>query len=66
VVWLPQPAEHDFAAAGSYLSPILMRKVVTATVAQLERAKNVEFKAKDILRASGLPLLPETNPDVKK
>jgi hypothetical protein len=43
-----------------------MRKVVTATVAQLERAKNVEFKAKDILRASGLPLLPETNPDVKK
>ncbi|MDP9027482.1 MAG: hypothetical protein M3N46_07975 [Actinomycetota bacterium] len=63
---MPEPAGHDFTAARSYLSLILRRKVAKTTAAKLARAHTVSFKAKDILRASELPLLPETNPDVKK
>ena len=64
--WQSQPAAHDFAAAASYLALVLGKKDVIAAVAKLERADTVVFKAKDILRSSGLPLLPATNPDVKK
>lgn len=64
--WRAQPAEHDFAAAASYLALILERKDVEAALLKLRQVDNVVFKAKDILRSSGLPLLPETNPDVNK
>ena len=66
VEWLPSPADHDYVAARSYLSLVLGAKSAKLTAARFARAKTVKFKAKDILRASGLPLLPETNPDVMK
>lgn len=66
VSWLPKPAKHDYAAAGSYLSLIMSEETATKLAARFAAAESVNFKAKDILRASGLPLLPPTNPDVKK
>jgi hypothetical protein len=64
VTWLSDPEEHDFPAAESYLgllaSPTEVNELVTAL-----RSAPVEFhKAKDILRAAGLPLLPRDNPHV--
>jgi hypothetical protein len=44
----------------------LEKKIVNKIVHKLAQTKCVNFKAKDILRASGLPLLPQTNPDVQK
>ena len=66
VKWLPNPAKHDYPAAKSYLSLILGKKTVARIVDRLAESTCVSFKAKDILRASGLPLLPRDNPDVKK
>lgn len=66
VKWLPEPAKHDYPAARSYLMLSLGRKAADKLVAKLARASCVTFKAKDVLRASGLPLLPRTNPDVAK
>jgi len=66
VKWLRTPAKQDYPAAKSYLSLNLDKKVVNRIVHKLAQKKCVDFKAKDILRASGLPLLPVTNPDVQK
>lgn len=66
VKWLSMPAKHDYPAARSYLSLNLGKKTVDRIVKKLAETKCVSFKAKDILRASGMPLLPRTNPDVKK
>jgi hypothetical protein len=59
--WGERPAEHDYPAAASYLSlicdPTEVRRLVTALkAAPLER-----HLAKDLLRASGLELLPVDN-----
>lgn len=66
VKWLPKPAEHDYSAARSYLMLNLGKKSANKLIEKLARAKCVIFAAKDVLRASGLPLLPRTNPDVEK
>ena len=58
VRWKDRPSATDFEAALSYLRLIYpaadSRKLVNA----LRRARTVEHTAKDLLRASGLPLLP--------
>lgn len=66
VRWLSKPAFKDYAAARSFLSLNMKPKAVRALVKDLSTTKSVTFKAKDLLRASGLALLPRTNPDVKK
>lgn len=66
VKWLRKPAKHDYPAAHSFLTLNLDKKSVNRIVAGLARARCENFKAKDILRASGLPLLPRANPDVTK
>lgn len=66
VKWRAKPAPHDFVAARSYLSLNFTPGEVERIVTGLLRAKTVKFKAKDLLRATRLPLLPESNPDVKK
>ncbi|HEX4632557.1 MAG TPA: hypothetical protein VH163_01910 [Gemmatimonadales bacterium] len=66
VQWLDQPEDHDFAAAGSYLSLMYPPLHVARTIRKLRRAKSTVFKAKDILRASGLTLLGITNAHVEK
>ncbi len=62
--WSGQPEEHDYPAAAAYLSltcqPADVRRLVTA----LKAAPTVHYFAKDLLRASGLILLPIDNAHV--
>jgi hypothetical protein len=64
VTWKDAPQEHDFPAAAGYLSLLLPADATDATVASLRAAPRPTRKAKDILRASGLALLPKDNPHV--
>lgn len=64
VEWLDKPEDHDYEAAADYLSMVAEPKEVEKTVAALKGAKPVYRKAKDILRAARLDLLPATNPHV--
>jgi hypothetical protein len=65
VKWLAEPEAHDFDAAADYLSMVGEPDVVAKTVDALRAAKPTHRKAKDILRAAGLGLLPTSNPHVK-
>jgi disulfide oxidoreductase YuzD len=64
--WLKEPEERDYPGARSYLSLLYDKRTAKARVNKLKRAPVVEFKAKDIFRASGLPLLPVSNTHVQK
>ena len=61
IAWMSEPDEHNFEAAGSYLGLLYDDATVKARVAQLRRAPAAAFKAKDMFRASGLPLLGLSN-----
>jgi hypothetical protein len=65
VKWLAEPEAHDYDAAATYLSMLAETGAVHTTVAALRAAKPVFQKAKDILRAAELKLLPETNAHVR-
>ena len=65
VKWLDEPEAHDYAAATDYLSMVGEFETVDKTLTALRDAKPLYRKAKDILRAAQLPLLPETNAHVK-
>ena len=64
--WMDRPEDHDFPAALSYLT-LLMDSVAAGRVVEALKnsAATDTHKAKDILRASGLPLLPKDNAHVK-
>jgi hypothetical protein len=64
--WLGQPEDHDYPAALSYLNLIYDGKAAARLVAALKKAPVVQFKAKDIFRASGLSLLGTSNSHVQK
>jgi hypothetical protein len=64
--WLREPEAHNYPAAKSYLSLIFDEKTTAGFVKQLGRAPVSEFKAKDIFRASGLPLLGVSNAHLEK
>jgi hypothetical protein len=64
VIWHQEPDEHDYPAAASFLSLIAGPATVTDLVTRLRAAPIVTQKAKDILRASRLPLLDKKNPHV--
>jgi hypothetical protein len=66
IKWLREPEEHDYPATQSYLSLLYDAKAATTYVNKLKRAPISEFKAKDIFRASGLPLLGTGNSHVAK
>ena len=65
VKWLDEPEHHDYAAAADYLSLGADADSVAKIVAELKSAKPLLRKAKDILRAGRLTLLPETNAHVR-
>jgi len=65
VKWLDKPEAHDYDAAAAYLSMLAENDAVEKTVAALKAAKPVYQKAKDILRAAGLDLLPAANAHVR-
>jgi hypothetical protein len=52
------PAEEDFAAAHSFLSLVFPAAHTARLVRALRHARPVTHTAKDLLRASGLELLP--------
>src|SRR5579859_7474272 len=58
VRWLEEPADKDYLAAESYLSLVADSATVKKIVAKLRKAPASVVKAKDIMRASRLPLLP--------
>ena len=62
--WDSKPDEHDYPAAASYLSLVLTESVVRSVVDDLRAAPIGHWKAKDLLRASRLALLPVDNPHV--
>jgi hypothetical protein len=64
--WKQEPDEHDYPAAADYLSLLLEPDSVKRVVAALRAAPVERRKAKDLLRASGLPLLPVDNAHVAK
>ena len=66
IKWLDKPEEHDYPAAAAYLSLIYDGRTAARLVQQLRRAPVTEFKAKDIFRASSLPLLGVSNFHVEK
>jgi hypothetical protein len=64
-LWKNKPAVKDFEAAQSYLSLICPAPQTKRLVHALRLAKTVEHPAKDLLRASALPLLPRDEPRVE-
>ncbi|MFH8385875.1 hypothetical protein ACH4E7_33975 [Kitasatospora sp. NPDC018058] len=60
-VWKKDPESHDFPAALDYLELLLEPEAAQQVVAKLNDTNTVVKKAKDILRASELPLLPKEN-----
>ena len=66
IKWLPDVEKGDYAAAKSYLGLLFGENQVKKTVARLKRAESVQFKAKDIFRASRLSLLGVSNSHIQK
>lgn len=66
IKWLDEPEDHDYPAARSYLSLILKPAEAKAVVAKLKKAKVTQYAAKDLFRASRLPLLDLSNSHVEK
>ena len=64
--WKDEPEEHDFPAALEYLSLLMSFSDAGEYVRQLRGSETYTRKAKDILRASGLPALPSDNKHVAK
>jgi hypothetical protein len=66
VRWRIQPDQHDYPAAMDFLTLLSGQNSATSMVSALRVAPDEHRKAKDILRASRLPLLPHDNPHVHK
>jgi hypothetical protein len=59
--WKVEPDEHDYPAALAYLTLVLPPATAEDIVARLRVAEVLRFKAKDLIRASRLRLLPVNN-----
>jgi hypothetical protein len=59
VLWKNQPLEEDYDAALSFLTLVFPEATAAQLVQALHKARTLERPAKDLLRASGLPLLPD-------
>ena len=66
IKWLPDVAEHDYPAAESYLKILYNEDRVADMIARFKNAAIMQFKAKDIFRASQLSLLGVSNTHVEK
>jgi hypothetical protein len=62
--WQSEPDAHDFPSAKTYLSLIAEPSLAEKLMKLLEDAPTSTYEAKDLLRASRLPLLEETNKHV--
>ena len=64
--WNEQPDQHDYPAAEDYLSLLTTPAEAKQLARRLRVAPIVHRKAKDLLRASGLPVLAADNFHVAK
>lgn len=64
--WLPDVEENNYPAAESYLSLIYTRTQVEKLLVELRSTTLSQFMAKDMFRASGLPLLGISNFQIEK
>jgi hypothetical protein len=64
--WKESPDDHDYPAAEDYLSLVTTPAAAKALVRRLRTAPIQHRKAKDLLRASGLPVLAPDNFHVAK
>jgi hypothetical protein len=64
VKWLEQPEAHDFPAAADYLALLAEPGTANELAEKLKGGVVSHKKAKDILRAAQLRLLPDDNPHV--
>jgi hypothetical protein len=60
-IWKERPEAHDFPAALDYLTLVMEEKAARKLVTQLRKSPTIHRKAKDLLRASRLSLLPRDN-----
>jgi hypothetical protein len=64
--WQDEPEAQDYPAAENYLSLLVGRTVAHKLAKALQKEPELEhFAAKDILRASGLALLPPDDSEVQ-
>jgi hypothetical protein len=63
-IWKARPDVQDYAAAHDYLSLVFAPKEVSQLVKALRHGVLVEYLAKDLLRASQVPLLERGNSKV--
>ena len=66
VLWETEPEDHDYPAAQSYLSLLTDADEISRMVIELRNSPIEIIKAKDVIRASGLPLLDRSNFHVKR
>ena len=64
--WTEAPDDHDYPAAEDYLSLLVAPKAAHRIAGELEAATIEHRKAKDLLRASALPILAPDNVHVAK
>jgi hypothetical protein len=64
VKWLEKPEAHDFPAAADYLALLADPDTANRLAEKLKAGIVTHKKAKDILRAAQLSLLPVDNPHV--
>jgi hypothetical protein len=65
-VWKKRPEQADYEAAADFLSLLFRKSRARSLVQTLRRAPVTHRFAKDLLRASGLPLLPPDEASVKQ
>jgi hypothetical protein len=65
LTWKKKPVSGDYEAARSYLSLLLPASRINAILRALRASPVSQHSAKDLLRASGLPLLPPEEASVK-
>jgi hypothetical protein len=66
IKWLPDVEEHDYPAAESYLRILYSEDRTAEMMARFRSSPVVQFKAKDIFRASQLSMLGVSNSHVEK
>ena len=64
--WQLEPEDHDYPAATTYLSLIGDPQFASAITTLFQSAPTLIYEAKDLLRASELPLLARDNAHVAK
>jgi hypothetical protein len=63
--WRSEPEKEDYISAGQYLALLYDEKKAAKLISNLKKGAIITFAAKDIFRASRLPLLDISNAQVK-